>query len=114
MQVNPMLAPNQGLPEIIRVRAIRGFRGVVDGQFGIANPGDVVDVPRALAMEMRACGRALMTNDEKVRNVKYLPERKKPENKALADPVSAQVAAMAKALDALTAVVARLEKAPAK
>lgn len=27
-----------------RVRAVRGFRALVDGTFGVVNPGDVVDL----------------------------------------------------------------------
>lgn len=106
MNTNSM-APNQGLPEIIRVRAIRGFRGLIDGQFGVANPGDVVEVPRALAMEMRSCGRAVMTDAEKSRQKDYLPERKRP-GAAPKDPVAAQLTAMTAALTSLKAVVDKL------
>lgn len=104
-----MQMPNQGLPDVIRVQALRGFRGFIDGQFGIANPGDVVEVPRALAMEMRACGRAVMTDKEKHRAKDYLPERKR--NGAPADPMAAQVAALTSAVKAMQEGLAAQGKA---
>lgn len=96
-------SPNQGLPETIRVRVQRGFRGLINGRFAIANPGDVVEVPRALAMEMRGSGRAVMSDEPLVTQKDYLPERKKPQARAKADPVQAQ-------LIALTTVVEGLQK----
>lgn len=96
--------PNQGLPEIIRVEVIRGFRGTIDGRFSEVAPGDVVEVPRPLAMEMRAAGRALMTDKPLHRQKDYLPERKKAGNKP-SDPVQAQLAAMTKAFEGLAKVV---------
>ena len=104
--ISAQMAPNQGLPDIIRVKVVRGFRGLIDGQFGVANPGDVVEVPRGLAMEMRGAGRAVMTNDDKHRDPKYLPERKRAGLPA--DPVQAQLAAMTKALEGLQKVVEAL------
>lgn len=95
-------APNQPLPETIRVRAIKGFRGVIDNVFGVASPGDVVHVPRALAMELRGAGKAVMTDEQPKRQDNYLPERKKG-GRSL-DPAERQ-------LKALTVAVETLQKA---
>lgn len=101
--------PNQPLPEVIRMRALKGFRATVDGQFGIVNPGDVVDIPRTLAMEMRAAGKAVMTEEQPKRQKDYLPARKK-EGKA-ADPVSKQLALLSEAVGKLTELVVGLKPA---
>lgn len=103
--------PNQSLPEIIRVKALRGFRGHINGRFGVANPGDVVEVPRALAMEMRAVGRAVMTAEDLGQQSDYLPERKKPGNAKAADPVQAQLSALTKAIEGMAKVVEGQTKA---
>lgn len=103
---------NQGLPDIIRVKVLRGFRGHIDGRFGIAVPGDVVEVPRELALQMRGAHRAVMTEAELKRQTNYLPERKRPENVA-ADPARAQMVAMTKAFEGLSKVVEKLVAAQA-
>lgn len=66
-----------GLPEVIRVKAQRGFRGLVNGRFGVANPGDVVDVPRDLAMELRGAQKAYMVDEELKTQANFVPERKR-------------------------------------
>jgi hypothetical protein len=98
--------PNQALPEVIRVRAQRGFRGPIDGKFSIASPGDVVEVPRALAMELRGAGKAVMTDEDLKRQAGYLPERKKG-GKA-ADPATLQLKALTDAVTALQKLVTGL------
>lgn len=98
--------PNQALPETIRVRAQKGFRAHVDGAFGVVNPGDVVDVPRALAMELRASGKAVMTEERKQRQVDYLPERKKNPPKDTAT----QLQVLTETVQALAGAVAALTK----
>lgn len=98
--------PNQALPEIIRVRAQKGFRAHVDGQFGVVNPGDVVEVPRVLAMELRGAQKAVMTDAEKVRQKDYLPARKKNPPK----DVSSQLQVLTETVQGLAAAVAVLAK----
>lgn len=93
--------PNQGLPEVVRVRAQRGFRGLINGKFDAASPGDVVDVPRALAMELRGAGKAVMTNEELLVQKGYVPERKK--NKP-ADPMT-QIEALTSTVHSLAELV---------
>lgn len=99
-----------GVPEIVRVKALKGFRGLIDGSLGIANPGDVVDVPRDLAAAARFGGKAVMVDPvtEKVRQKDYLPERKK--NKPL-DPQAAQVAALVDAVNSMQSALATQSKA---
>lgn len=74
--------PNQALPETIRVRALKGFYAHVDGRLSVVNPGDVVEVPQALAMELRHASKAVMTDADMKRQKAYLPERKKGGPKA--------------------------------
>jgi hypothetical protein len=95
LQQNPQQAPNQALPEIIRVRALKGFRASVNGQFGIVNPGDVVEIPTVLAMEMRAANKAVMVDEDLKRQKAYLPERKKNAVK-VGDPLVMMAEAVAK------------------
>ena len=104
--------PNQSLPEVIRMQAQKGFRAHIDGKFGIVNPGDVVDVPRPLAMELRAAGKAFMTDADVKRQKEYLPERKKA-GKAAGDPVAKQIALLTDAVGKLTELVVNSLK-PAK
>lgn len=95
--------PNQPLPEIIRVKAQKGFYAHIEGKLSIVNPGDVVDIPRQLACEMRAAGKAYMVDEPLKRQKDYLPDYARPEK---ADPVSRQLAALTEAVVALTALVA--------
>lgn len=95
--------PNQPLPEVIRVRALRGFRASIDGVLSVVNPGDVVEVPRTLAMEMRAANKAVMTEDPLKRQKDFLPERKKAGK--VADPVGRQLTMLTEAVAALTTLV---------
>lgn len=66
------------LPEQIKVEALKGFRGHVKGAFTIVNPGDVVVVSRALAVELRMANKAVMTDKPERIQENYLPERKRP------------------------------------
>jgi hypothetical protein len=104
-------SPNQPLPETIRVKVLKGFRAHVDGTFGIVNPDDVVDIPRALAFEMRAAGKAVMVDAPLKRQTNYLPARKKDGAKA-ADPVTKQLALLSEAVASLAKLVQGM--APAK
>lgn len=100
-----------GLPDVIRMRAIKGFRGQVDGQLGIVNPGDVVDVPRDLALTLRYGQKAVMvepTTQKKRSGAEWLPERKK--NKPL-DPQAQQLAALVDAVSSMKDAVATQGKA---
>lgn len=111
MQQGQQPAPYAGLPETVRVRALKGFRGLIDGQMGVANPEDVVDVPRDLAVTLRFGGKAVMVNPaevEKKRQTNYLPERKK--NKPV-DPAAQQLAALVDAVGAMKDAIATQGKA---
>jgi hypothetical protein len=99
------------LPEIIRMRALKGFRGQVDGQWGVVAPGDIVDVSRELAMTLRYGQKAVMVepSTEKKRAAgPWIPERKKHPQ---ANPQAAQVAALTDAVVALQAAVQTQSKA---
>jgi hypothetical protein len=96
--------PNSQLPDIIRVRAVKGFRGPVEGRFTIVQPGDVVEIPRILAFELRAAGKAVMTDAELKRQKDYLPARKK-------NPVrdqGSQIAQLAATVEGLVSAVQAL------
>ena len=92
--------PNQGLPEIIRVKSQKGFYAPLDGKLELVNPGDVVDIPRALAMEMRGAGKAYMVEEELKRQKNYLPAYAKTSG----DPLGRQLALLTEAVAALTAL----------
>ena len=96
--------PNQSLPEIIRVKAQKGFYASVEGQFGLVNPGDVVEIPRSLAMELRASGKAHMTDAKLLRQKDFVPDYAKAD-KAV-DPVTRQMALLTDAVVALQKLVA--------
>lgn len=74
-----MLQQNQqsALPETIRVKVQRGFRCWQNGRIAAVNPGDVVEVPRALALEMRGAGKAYMVEDAVNVQANFVPERKR-------------------------------------
>lgn len=65
------------LPDYIRVEALKGFRAHVDGRFAIVNPGDVVEVSRATAIDLRMANKAIMTDKKPNVQKDYLPERKR-------------------------------------
>lgn len=65
------------LPDIIKVEALKGFRAHVDGRFTIVNPGDVVEVSRATAIDLRMANKAVMTDKKPMVQKDYLPERKR-------------------------------------
>lgn len=60
-----------------RVKATKGFYATVQGQFGIVNPGDVVDVDRHTAAMVISANKAADTTDAPTRQSTYLPERKR-------------------------------------
>ncbi len=99
-----MQNPSAGLPEIIRVQALKGFRGNIDGAFGVASPGDVVDVPRDLAVTLRFGNKAIMVDPrkEKVRQANYLPKRK---TEPPTDPQARQIAALTDAVNSMRSAV---------
>lgn len=104
------MSPNQGLPDIIRVKALKGFRGLADGTFGIVNPGDVVDVPRELAFELRAANKAVAVTDERKRVEPAVVAQQRLARKRAVDPVNAQLAGLTSAVEALTGAVQVLLK----
>ena len=70
---------NDTIPDHVRVKVLRGFRGPVDGRFQEVKPGEVVTVTRELAIELRQSLKAVVTTDELARHPKgWLPERKRP------------------------------------
>lgn len=103
---------NQALPEVIRVQAQKGFRAHVEGKFGVVNPGDVVEIPKVLAMELRAAGKAFMTDAELKRQKNYLPERKKQPGGG--DPIARQLALLTEAVAALTRLATGTPAVPSK
>lgn len=66
------------IPDMVRVRALKGFRAVVKGQYSIVNPGDVVTVAKATAIDLRQANKAVMTDEPEKVQKDYLPERKRP------------------------------------
>lgn len=52
-----------GIPDFVRVKAQRGFRGIADGRFQEVKVGEVVEVSKALAVELRMSGKAHMTQE---------------------------------------------------
>lgn len=70
------------LPDEIRVEALRGFRAHVNGRFIVVNPGDVVTVARATAIDLRMANKAIMTDKPMKVQENYLPERKRPASSA--------------------------------
>ena len=73
---------NAALPDIIRVEALKGFRARVGGRMEIVNPGDVVDVEKETAVDLRMAHKAVMTEKDLKRQSSYLPERKRAALKA--------------------------------
>lgn len=95
----------------VRVRALKGFYAVVQGQFGQVNPGDVIDLDRGIARDLANKLQPVAPNEPLVRQKDYLPERKRNPKP---DQVS-ELAALRAAVDALTKVVTALverESAP--
>lgn len=66
------------IPEMVRVRAIKGFRAPVKGVFSIVNPGDVVTIPKSVAIDLRQANKAVMTDEAEKTQANFLPERKRP------------------------------------
>lgn len=99
--------PNQTLPESIRVRGQKGFYAHIDGKLELVNPGDVVEIPRALAFEMRAAGKAHMVSDPLKRQKDYVPEYAKA-GKGAGDAMGRQLAALTETVAALVKTVTAL------
>lgn len=79
----------QQIPDMVRVRALKGFRSPVNGVFSVVNPGDVVTVPKAVAVDLRQSNKAVMTTDPETIQKNYLPERKRPKTVEKAAKVNA-------------------------
>jgi len=104
---------NDGLPDIVRVRAQKGFRAHVNGQFGVVNVGDVVPVAKTLAYELRAAGKAVMTSDAEHRADPAAiieSRRQKRLQNAAADPSTKQIAVLTDAVNALQKTVETMTK----
>jgi hypothetical protein len=97
----------------VRVKAHKGFFAVVDGKLGQVNPGDVVDLDRAIARDVVSKIELVAPTTALVRQTNYLPERKR--NPKPTDTGS-ELAALRASVDALTKTVTLLlerETAPA-
>jgi hypothetical protein len=70
---------NDTIPDHVRMKALKGFRGQVDGRFQEVKPGEIVTVTKELAIDLRQSQKAVMTTEEVLRHPKgWLPERKRP------------------------------------
>lgn len=110
---------NMGLPDVIRVKALKGFRALTkdNNQFTIVRPGDVVEVDRQLAMELRMHRKAVMVNEELKRqtDADVIAAKQAKRQTIPSDPVAAQMATMAAAFERMTkAFEAMASTAPAK
>lgn len=94
----------------LRVKAIKGFYAVVGGQFGVVNPGDVVDLDRGTASMVLSAKKAELTQDTLKRQENYLPERKKNPPPTQQD----QLSSLTKAVESLAALVSQLVSAKAE
>jgi hypothetical protein len=103
-----MIQGNQ-LPELVRVKALKGFRATADGLFGVVNPGDVVEVTRADFPVLASAGRVVRTDADKVRAPNYIPERKK--NGPAKSPELAKLEAIEGVVQGLASTVAALTEA---
>lgn len=76
-----------------KVRATRGFYAHRAGQFGVVNPGDVVEISNADARMLAAAGKAEFVDKETALKIdpNYLPERKKDPHR-LKSPIERQLA----------------------
>lgn len=98
--------------QVVRVKAIKGFYATVAGQFGIINPGDVVDLDRYTASLVVGAGKAEGAKDATPsRQSKYLPERKRNPKASTEDLLSALVKATEANTNAIQALVASQVKA---
>lgn len=98
--------------QVARVKAIKGFYASVAGQFGIVNPGDVVDVDRHTAALVVGAGKAIGAKDESPsRQQNYVPERKRNPKKSTEDLLGALVKATEANTLAIQALVASQAKA---
>lgn len=102
--------------QVVRVKATKGFYATVAGQFGIVNPGDVVDVDRYTASLVVGAGkaRAATAEDKPTRQTNYLPERKRNPKRSAEDLLATLVEAVAANTQAIQALVASQAKAPDK
>ena len=71
------MAQDPTLPDVIRMKALRGFRTQVGGRFSIVNPGDVVEVDKLTAMDLRLANKAISTSDPIKQDASYMPARKR-------------------------------------
>lgn len=66
--------------QIVKVEAQKSFY-FKDGQrMAVANPGDVVEVPLGVAIELRMAQKAHTTDKELQRQKDYLPARKRAQS----------------------------------
>lgn len=92
-----------------RVKATKGFYAIVQGQLGIVNPGDVVDIDRHTASMVVSANKAQDTADAPTRQSSYLPERKrnpKPTTETLLAALVKATEANTKAIESLVAAQA--------
>lgn len=101
--------------QVVRVKATKGFYATVQGQFGIVNPGDVVDLDRYTASLVAGAGKAVLASSESpTRAQNYLPERKRNPRRSTEDLLGALVKATEANTQAIQALVAAQAKAVAE
>lgn len=77
-----MVQAQDGIPDRVNMKALRGFYAPVNGRFMSVNPGDVVEVDKALAVDLRLAKKAVMVSEAPHMNKDYLPARKRPAGRA--------------------------------
>lgn len=90
--------------QTVRVHALKGFYAYVGGQFGVVNPGDVVELDRVVAPMVIATHKAEHSTASLRRDPKYLPERKRNPRPSTED----LLASLVKATEANTLAISAL------
>lgn len=94
----------------LRVKATKGFFASTGGQFGVVNPGDVVELDKYTASLVLGAGKAQVTTDSLNRQANYLPERKRNPKPKTEDLLAALVKATEANTQAIQALVAAQTK----
>lgn len=98
----------------VRVKATKGFYANVAGQFGIINPGDVVDIDRHTATLVVSAGKAQQSAESPTRVKDYLPERKRNPKPTVESLLASLVRATEANTQAIAALVASQSKSAKK
>lgn len=76
----------ENVPDVIKMKALRGWRGMVEGQFRVVEKGQVVNVAKELAVELRTYGKAVMTDEPLTDLGKKDKEKEKESHPSAAHP----------------------------